>query len=462
MLSNTNKNTIYNLLSTFMAQGINFLSIPLFTRLLGKEQYGMYSLFYSWVIVINCVLGLGVNSSLGTGRFTFEDKYEEFKRSSFLLVLVINTGLFIVWVSFCRQLSDIFDYEEWIIIIMFLAAFAYNIIVFFQQCCIFEKKARTNFIITTVTVISSLVLSLIMINGQSVANKYLGRVCGFSFAYICCAVVVSFFILKGNGIKIKQQYAKYSLCIGIPLIFNALSQNVLSQSDRLMMKMFGVSYSDIGIYSVFYSFGSVIIIVVQALNMTWQPIYYEHISKKTWGDFNRQAKNFIELVTVIFVGFLMLSREVVVLWGGQDYCQGREIIPVLVLAFYFIFITQLYTNFETFYKKTVLITTGSILGAIVNILMNCLLITRYGMFGAAIATMMSYAFLVGLHILFVKRKIKESFELDEKLLIVSLLIVIVASVLYYVLGNAVLLRWIIGLSAGVYELFSLWRRKVIF
>lgn len=45
--NNSNKITILNILSTFLLQGIAFITTPLFTRLLGPEQFGIYSLFNS-------------------------------------------------------------------------------------------------------------------------------------------------------------------------------------------------------------------------------------------------------------------------------------------------------------------------------------------------------------------------------------------------------------------------------
>lgn len=61
-----NKITILNIISTFMLQGIAFVTTPIFTRLLGTEQFGMYSLFNSWVLILTCLMGFSVNSSIGS------------------------------------------------------------------------------------------------------------------------------------------------------------------------------------------------------------------------------------------------------------------------------------------------------------------------------------------------------------------------------------------------------------
>ena len=79
--TSVNKTTILNISSTFILQGVSFLTIPIFTRMLGSEQYGIFAIYNSWVTILACVMGLNVSSALGTGKYHFQDEYDEFRTS---------------------------------------------------------------------------------------------------------------------------------------------------------------------------------------------------------------------------------------------------------------------------------------------------------------------------------------------------------------------------------------------
>ena len=81
----TNSITFYNILSTIILSGINFLTIPIFTRIVGAEQYGKYSVFNAWLMIASCVMGLKTQSSLATAMYTFDD-YRKYRKSVFSLL----------------------------------------------------------------------------------------------------------------------------------------------------------------------------------------------------------------------------------------------------------------------------------------------------------------------------------------------------------------------------------------
>ena len=71
MIKSINRITFINILSSIVLQGIAFFSTPVFTNMLGREQYGIFSVYNAWMGIITCVMGLGVTSTLGTGRYVF-------------------------------------------------------------------------------------------------------------------------------------------------------------------------------------------------------------------------------------------------------------------------------------------------------------------------------------------------------------------------------------------------------
>ena len=89
-MKNINRITLLNVISTLFLQGVSFFTIPLFTRLLGAEQYGLFSVYNSRVTILVSIIGFGVSSSIGTGIYYFGEKYIEF-RNSILIFIISDT-----------------------------------------------------------------------------------------------------------------------------------------------------------------------------------------------------------------------------------------------------------------------------------------------------------------------------------------------------------------------------------
>ncbi|NCC54994.1 MAG: hypothetical protein EOM11_05855 [Erysipelotrichia bacterium] len=461
-MKSVNKITALNIGSTILLQGIVFFTTPIFTRMLGAGQYGVFSVFNSWVAILTCVLGLGVNSTLGTGRYQFRESYFAF-RSSVLLFSTLISGIMIgVGIIFIKPLSGVLKYGNMTIIILFLSAFAHNVVNFVQNACVYEKRAGTNFFLSVFLSISTVGLSLIMIPMFSANQRYMGRVYGTALPYIVIAFVLWMLTYLKKPTGLCKKYCKYGFVIGLPVVFHMLAQNVLSQSDRVMMQYMNVSDSEIGIYSLFYTFVAVVSTILNALNTSWCPFYYDDVDSENWSGLKVKCKNYIELFTVVTAGFLLLSREVSYVLAGEEYWGGISVIPILVCAVYFTFMYQFPVNFEFFHRKTQIVAMGTLGSALVNIILNLIMIPIWGMYGAAIATALSYGALFVLHYVIVTHMKEHPYHLKASVFIPGMLIVGVAVILFYLLSDFWYIRWVLGAAIGVYELRNIIKRKTIF
>ena len=106
---------------------------------------------------------------------------------------------------------------------------------------------------------------------------------------------------------------------------------------------------------------------------------------------------------------------------------------------------------------------GTIGAAIVNIILNYLLIPTYGMFGAAIATSLSYLALFIVHYVIVHRlKGVKKYHTSVIAFLPAVAFVSVGVFLFYFLMDNYYIRWMIGFAAGVFELVRVIQRKSIF
>lgn len=460
--NNVNNITLINIISTFILQGIAFISTPLFTRLLGPSQYGLFSLFNSWVMILTCIMGAGMHSSIGTGLYTFKEDYKNFRNNILITSSLICMIEVIVIIAFSRYISGFLGFSSSIILVMSLCAFANYILNLAQSCFIYEKRASHNFILSVLVSVSSVLLSLYLIYHSVFEKKYIDRIYGVAIVYIIAAICVWIILFLEKPSKIQKRYVNYGLVVGFPIVFHTLSQQILGQSDRVMMQLFGIATAEIGIYSLFYTLSSVLSTILGALNNSWCPFYYDDVSEKKWDTLDKKCKNYIELFTVLGVGFLLLSREVSYLMADKSYWGGINILPILTLGIYFTFMYQFLVNYEFFYKKTYLIAIGTIITGLINIILNIIMIPSWGMYGAAIATAISYLALFFAHFYIVTHMKNLTYHLKIRAFIPGLAGMLIGCLAFYVLAPWWYIRWGLGLILGCFEAFRIYKRKSIF
>ena len=181
-------------------------------------------------------------------------------------------------------------------------------------------------------------------------------------------------------------------------MWHTLAGNVLTTSDRVMIKSYCGSDA-VGLYSIPYSYASMVQILWISMNSAWTPWALERIDE---GDY-KSVKSATILYTlffgvIIFV-FLLVSPEVLYIMGGKTYISAIGVIPPIMVSYVFNFAYAFYANVEVYYKKQNYIAICTGIAAVVNILLNALLIPRYGYTVAAYTTLVGYIVLLLMHFL---------------------------------------------------------------
>lgn len=454
---------LLNITSTLLLQGIAFLSTPIFTRLLGPTQFGIYSLFNSWVQICTCFMGLGMASALGSGLYVFKERYFAFRNSVLLVSTILGIlEILLMVVLYPIIIVKISDFSILFVVIIGITSLAHYIVNFAQTAFIYEKNAIPNFILSIFLSAVSVAVSVILIYKVDIEIRYIGRIYGITITYCTTAVLVWVLLFLKKPIGFNKEFFKYGFTVGFPIIFHLLAQQLLGQADRIMMQAYGKSSSEIGIYSLFYTLSSVLLTVLTALNNSWCPFYYDDVSHKKWDELNKKSKNYIELFTILAIGFLLLSREVAYLMADKSYWDGIDILPILSFAMYFTFMYQFPVNFEFFYKKTKIIAMGTFGAGVVNVILNAIMIPIMGMYGAAIATALSYMALFLVHFYIVRHMKNNPYHLKITVFFPGLLGMTLGVVLFFVLSSWWYIRWGIGMILGCFEVYRIYKRKSIF
>lgn len=451
---------IWQIASQVMLTGIATLTTPLFTRLLSKSEYGTFTNFNSWVAIVGVVLSLQTAGSIINAKTKYNDKeYVEYSSSILVLSVVGFFVAIVVSLLFKSVFARGFTLDEEIVPLVFIVSLFSYVVTFYSQKLTVELKVEKNMVLAVINSVITLLLSLWLVTNMQ-TNKHLGRIYGMLVPLVVISLYEIADVLIHGKCIYKREYWNYCLTLTFPLIFHALAGMVLSLSDKVMLtKMNGEETT--AVYGVAYSMGSIINTIWVAFNSTWTPFYYQYKKENNNTEINRKLKNYAVIFTIISVGFLLCTPEVYKIFAPSTYWSGLIIIPPIVMGYYFNFMYSIFGNFEFYHEKTRMISVGTILCAIINLILNLILIPMLNEFGAAIATVASYALLYVFHWTISKKFLKEECELKNKYLLVGMGVVCAFSMGYYLTMELYVIRWILAAILGIYTLRTIIIRRSI-
>lgn len=466
-VSNANSIVSFNILSTLILQGLTFFTAPIISRMLGAENYGVAAVYVTWVSLASTIFGFQTQSTLAPAQNEFTKiEQSKYQSSVFCLSGLTFFSFSIIVLLFAGPISKALKMRTIMIPMLLIHAFGQYAVTFINTKFTYEFDAKKNFFLTVLITSTSLALSLILISVFPGNINYWGRVLGLAIPYAVAAIFVSVLLYVQGKMLYCGRYWKFCLSLCVPIIFHNVSNIILNQSDRVMIQSI-MTNSYAGIYSLAYSFGTVLSAIWTALNNSWVPFYYELSRQKKYSEMMNKAKNYIELFTVVSVGFVLLSPEVFHIFASKEYWNGTQLIPIFAVGFFFMFMYSFPVNYEFYNKKTKLIALGTFLSAAINIILNYVLIKWIGILGAAIATAVSYAIQFIFHNYCAIRIEKKNSMQDKYLFGIScfapyLVFFCVFVVMWHFMESLAVIRWIIAIMIGLLEMYRIIKRKAIF
>ncbi len=458
MVKDQNKIIILNILSSAIVTGIGFISAPLFSRLLGTSDYGLVQVYNTWVTLAGVIFTLQAGAALGNARISFKrEEQEAFQASSLGLILTSYS----ICSFFTLIISIIFKLNLFIVLLGLIQGLGAYCVSFIGTKFTFEFEAKKNFILAVVIAFMNVGLSLFFMTIMDKSENYMGRIYGASVTYLVGFIFVIIYVFQRNHTFFNHHYWMFTVSITTPIIFHNLAYTVLNQSDRIMLQRM-IDNSTVGIYTLAYSFSSVLTVIYSALNTSWVPSYYELAKKGNYDYINKRSKNYIELYTITCCGFMLLSREVYHIFASEEYWDGTDYLIPLVIGCYMVFLYSFPVNHEIYNKRTKMVAVGTVGAAIVNILLNYSLIKSMGAIGAVLATTISNGCQFLFHYM-VAIRIKDTiFPYKMKTFIPGILIVFLFAAFSEVFKPYMIIRFAVAVTLSVFILTRMIKRRAIF
>ena len=234
------------------------------------------------------------------------------------------------------------------------------------------------------------------------------------------------YLIKNIKLKFELRILSEMLHFSFPLAISNLLTLILVLSDRYIIKYFG-NLSDVGNYSLAFKISNIIkIFAITSFMHSYVHIFYKNMDQPNSKRFFAKSVTYFTFGLLIVGSFLSLfSKEIVkTLALNKDYWQSFEIIPLLILGIIFGGLRRMLSLILSKNKKTKIISIIVVLSGILNILLNFLIIPKFGSIGAAFTTFVSQFAVVISFYFFIQKFDRINFEVLKFVKMFSTILII--------------------------------------
>lgn len=422
------KNTFIIMIGKISTQFLTFFLLPIYTFTLTKSELGTFDLITAYITLLVPVLTLQLES--GVFRFLIDARDNKKKQSdvvtnSFLLLfleVVVSCIIFLIINLFINIPFNIYILGNII---------GYSFSGVGLQICrgLGDNKLYSigSFICGLLTFALSFVFLVILKTGIS------GLFISTMFSNILLFIIIFLKLRLYKFISIKnydKKLIKMILAYSVPLTISGVSWWVISASDKsLITWMLGVSHN--GIYTVSSKFALIYTSIYTIFNLSWTESASVYIKEKDREKyFNNIALISFNMFFCLFVGMIAAISVFFPLIINSNYNEAYLYIPILLFGSFLNAICSFIASIFLAVKDSKIVARTSFVSAVLNFLINLVLIKHIGLYAAAFSTVLA------LTIIFINRirKVQNimSLKLPVKTLINSFIISVIVIGGYYI------------------------------
>lgn len=380
---------IWFLICNVLQKGMSAITTPIFTRLLTTSEYGDVSTFYAWADLLSVVITFGLSSTVYSRGLVKNDSDKKRYTTVVVSLSIVTTIIsYTVYFSLHSILNSIIGLS----LSMMTALYVYTLFntvteFWYQEKRVFYEYKKFVLLTLFLTIIKPVISIIAILLFQD--NKIDARILSEIIIVTIVGAILLIPILFNKSSHYDKEIWKESMLFVLPLIPHYLSQRVLSQSDRIMIKVM-VGSSEAGIYSLAYSVGMLLTLLHTAINNTLGPWAFRKMKENDCRAVGMLCEQLLIFFGLCVVSFSLIAPEMVKIFASEEYYEAIYIVPIIALSAFFMFMYVLYINFEYYSGKTQFVMIATILSAVINLMLNYVFIPIYGYIAAAYTTLFCY------------------------------------------------------------------------
>lgn len=379
-------------LSNIFEKSIPFLLLPVLTRYLSTEDYGIVSMFVVLVGLTIPFTGLATKPAVLRSYYKKEIDFPAYVSNTLFILLFSTAGVTIIFAVFADQISEYSGFPaDWLFTVIIVSSTQYvaNILLVIWQAQ--NKPIQYGVYKIGLTALNlSIALGLIIGLGYGWEGKILGQIFATALFFVIGVIILwRYHLIKFTIVK---EYISHALSYGVPLIPHSLSTFLITMIDRVFITNM-VSLSETGIYTVGYQIGMIVGVLADSFNKAWTPWLFEKLNEGG----TRIKKKIVKFTYAYIVGITALAifLSLIAPWFmsffvGTEFSGSVQFVFWIAIGYSFKGMYYMVTNYIFFVEKTHLLSWMTFVAAGVNILLNYFFIRSFGAIGAAQATTITY------------------------------------------------------------------------
>ena len=417
-------------LSNFATKFLSFFLVPLYTNVLTTAEYGTYDLFNATIGVLLPILTLNIQESVL--RFSLDKKTskEAIVTVSVKYLLISNmlviTGLFLNGITNLNQM--IAEYGIYFFL-MFLMQSLVGVITSYITGIDRVADLSVSSVITSIVTIGCNIIFLVAFK-WGLPGYFLANIIG-PLAQCIYLIIRSKFLKQVRFLQFsveEEAMTNYSK----PLIANSIAWWVNNVSDRYIIVFF-CGLAENGIYSVAGKIPSILNIFQTIFNQAWTLSAVKDFDPEdNNGFFSNTYKAYNCMMVIVCSSIIVADKLLAKFLYAKDFYIAWKYVPWLTIAILFGALSGYLGGFFSAVKNSKLFATSTIMGAIINVVLNLIFTPLYGTIGAAVATAISYFVVWAFRYCQSKKYIKMRINITRD--IVSYILLIMQSILILING----------------------------
>ena len=443
-------NTAILAVGTFTSKVLVFLLMPLYTAILSTEEFGISDLVSQTANFIIPLAAVGICD--GLFRFALDaggDGRDE-KRvfTSALLVILLGSMATLGVVQVLRAFDALEKYA-FVVAAYVICANLHSAAANFVRALGKTKLFAAQGILNTVTTIVLNILFLVVFDMGAM---------GYVLSVVVADLFVTVALFRAAKLhtyisirSIDREGISKMLRFSIPYIPTTMMWLITSVSDRYIVSAYS-GVAENGLYAAAYKLPTMLTLICAVFIEAWQFSLVKDATDEERSDFfSTVFKNYMG---IIFMGAAVIIAGAKILTGillAPSYYDSWRFVPILVLATTFSALVSFLGTVYFLEKKSVMSMLTAMAGAIVNVILNFVLIPTHGALGAAVATAISYVAVYAIRAYDTRFYVK--FDLHTKRLVLNTALILAEALIVIVepggwmLMSAVILALILAINA---------------
>ncbi|NHX35608.1 MULTISPECIES: flippase [Halolamina] len=382
--------------------GVSFLAKALIARYLGPSNYGAVSLGITMLALLSTLSLLGLNTGVGRYLPRFDDESDRrgVMWSAFQIVLPVSVLVGVIVAVSAEPIATYAFHNPSIVPIIRtfgltvpFAALMKLSVGGIQGVQLARPKVIVNNFTPPITRFTAVAIALVVGAGA------VGIATAYALAYVAAALVGLYFVVRKtpmfSSVKPTSMHREL-LSFSAPLIVSSAMGFVLTDLDTFMLGYFATTNA-VGVYNVIYPLAHLLMAALTAFGFLFVPVISRLDAEGETEDMKRVYQvvtKWIFMATLpAFLVIALFPELTISMTFGNEYRVGATALSILSIAFFSHSIAGPNANVLTSIGRTRAIMWDNIVVAVVNTILNLLLIPRYGFLGAGIATAASYLLL---------------------------------------------------------------------